>query len=78
MLVCLFFANDPAHADDIYVATAYSNTIVKFDSNGNGSVFANSGLNQPRELAFDSSGNLYAANYGNSTIVKFDLRRSER
>ena len=29
-------------------------------------------MNNPFGLAFDSSGNLYAANYGNSTISKFN------
>jgi hypothetical protein len=30
-------------------------------------------LNQPFGLAFDSAGNLYAANYGNNTIQKFTM-----
>jgi len=36
-----------------------------------GSVFANTGLNGPSGLAFDSAGNLYAANAGDMTIEKF-------
>ncbi len=46
------------------------NTIEKFDSNGNGSVFAtaNSVLDYPLGLAFDKNGNLYAANAANNTI----------
>ena len=50
-----------------------NNTIEKFDANGNdlGS-FASSGLNLPQGLAFDVSGNLYAANLGSSGIEKFD------
>jgi DNA-binding beta-propeller fold protein YncE len=45
--------------------------IMKFDSSGNGTVFA-SGLNGPTGLAFDSAGNLYAAIVGDNTIEKFD------
>ena len=29
------------------------------------------GLTNPRGLAFDASGNLYVANYGNNTVSKF-------
>jgi sugar lactone lactonase YvrE len=46
-------------------------TIVKFGTNGFGSVFASS-LDLPDGLAFDSSGNLYLSCGGtNGTIVKF-------
>ena len=34
------------------------------------STFVSSGLNGPVGLAFDAAGNLYVANYGNSTISK--------
>jgi DNA-binding beta-propeller fold protein YncE len=57
---------------NLYVTIQSDNTIVKFDLNGNGSVFANSGLNEPMGLDFDSSGNLYVVSYGNNTIEKFD------
>src|ERR1051326_1622166 len=60
----------PATADLIYVANFSNNTIEKFTSGGVGSVFANTGLNGPAGLAFDSAGNLYAAN-SNNTIEKF-------
>jgi len=45
--------------------------IEEFTSGGVGSVFANAGLNSPIGLAFDSTGNLYAANYAANTIEKF-------
>ena len=61
-----------AHADNIYVSNAGNNTIEKFDSSGNGTVFASSGLDWPRGLAFDSAGDLYVANQDNNTIEKFD------
>lgn len=54
------------------MANSGNNTIVKFDPGGHGSLFASSGLNHPRSLAFDSSGNLYAANWNDGTIEKFD------
>ena len=31
------------------------------------------GVNEPTSLAFDSSGNLYVANYGNNTVSKFTV-----
>ena len=70
-LVWFFFAGTYAFADDIYVSLYSSGTILKFDSNGNQTVFA-SGLNRPYGLAFDSSGNLYVANGGDNTIEKID------
>ena len=49
-----------------------NNTIEKFTSSGVGTLFA-AGLNDPRglALAFNTTGNLYAANYGNNTIEVF-------
>jgi sugar lactone lactonase YvrE len=56
------------------VNRANHGTIEKFDSNGNGSLFATSSMWWPTfaGFAFDSSGNLYAANE-NNYIEKFDL-----
>ena len=56
----------------LYVSDA-TNKIEKYTSGGIGSVFSSSGLNQPEGLAFDSLGNLYAANFnfGTNTIEKF-------
>jgi DNA-binding beta-propeller fold protein YncE len=53
-------------------------TVAKFDKNGHGSVFANTGLNYPEFIAIDTNNNLYVANEGtlatedNNNIVKFD------
>ena len=59
-------------AATIYVSNYGSNTIEKFDSEtGIGSVFASTGLNAPYGLALDGAGNLYAANSGNDTIMRF-------
>ena len=57
---------------NLYVANQGDNTIEKFNSSGQGTVFTSSGLNQPIGPAFDSGGNLYAANAGSSTIEKFN------
>jgi sugar lactone lactonase YvrE len=46
--------------------------ILKFELNGNPSVFTASNLSGPRGLAFDGAGNLYVANSVNNTIYKFD------
>jgi DNA-binding beta-propeller fold protein YncE len=69
--VLVLLASAIAHADNIYVSCSGSGTIKKFDSSGNGTIFA-SGLNYPDGLAFDRSGNLYAANWYGGTIEKFD------
>lgn len=61
---------------NLYVANdlpaSGSPSIVKFDSSGNGSVFATDLLDTPSSLAFDKAGNLYASNYGQSgnNVVK--------
>ena len=65
-------AATPARADILYVTLA-NNRIEKITSAGTGSVFASTGLSTPRGLAFDSVGNLYAANDGSNTIEKFTL-----
>ena len=46
--------------------------VYKFDSSGNRTLFATSGVHLPLGLAFDSAGNLYAANSSTGTIEKFD------
>ncbi len=56
-------------ADNLFVSAGGS--IEEINSAGTVTVFASSGLDDPEGLAFDSSGNLYVANYGNSTIMKF-------
>jgi hypothetical protein len=60
-------------ADTIYVSDTGHNRIEKFTSGGVGTVFANTGLDVPSGLAFDSADNLYAANQGNNTVEKFTL-----
>ena len=70
----------PLPAVDMLYVTLNNNTIVSYDtSSGNAATiaasvvtFASTNLNSPFGLAFDSSGNLYAANLSNSTISKFD------
>lgn len=64
------FGNLCVLADYIYVSG--SSGIVKVDSSGNGTVFADSGLSNPQGLVFDRGGNLYVANGGSNTVVKFD------
>jgi len=55
----------------LYVANECANTIVKYNSSGQGSTFASTGLNAPTGLAF-YNGNLYVANSGNNTIDVFN------
>jgi sugar lactone lactonase YvrE len=70
----------PLPAVDMLYVTLGNNTIVTYDTTGNiGSTiaasmatFASTNLSNPQGLAFDSTGNLYAANFGDSTISKFN------
>lgn len=55
----------------LYAGMVGNNTIQKFNSSGQGTVFASSGLNGPIPLAFDHNGNLYVGNTGDGTIMKF-------
>jgi len=72
-LLSFLLLTHSACADNIYVSVG---VILKFDSNGNESTFANSGLDIPEGLAFDGSGNLYVANAGNNTIEEFNATGS--
>ena len=70
----------PLPAVDMLYVTLDNNTIVSYEtSSGNAATiaasvatFASTNLNRPYGLAFDSSGNLYAANNNNNTINKFN------
>ena len=53
------------------MANSDANEIDEFTPGGVKSVFATAGLNCPIGLAFDSAGDLYAANNTDGTIEKF-------
>jgi DNA-binding beta-propeller fold protein YncE len=61
------------NAGNLYVASndPAGNSIEKFEPDGTGSIFADSGLSNPSGLAFDTAGNLYVANPHNNTIERF-------
>ncbi len=75
-----FFTDTPIHGPsgialdahgNFYVATQ-DNTIEKFSPNGSHlGVFASTGLNSPRGLAFDHAGHLFAANFEGDTVREF-------
>lgn len=54
---------------NLYLANTNAFNIVKFDSAGNGTVFAS--VNSPEALAFDSAGSLYASSGNGNSIQKF-------
>jgi sugar lactone lactonase YvrE len=56
----------------LYMADNLNGTIVKFDSGGNGTVFASGLSDNIHGLAFDNNGNLYVADLGRRSIEKFD------
>ena len=70
----------PLPAVDMLYVSLQDNTIVSYDTSSgvaatiaaSMNTFASTNLRSPQGLAFDSSGNLYAANYGNNTISKFN------
>jgi sugar lactone lactonase YvrE len=70
----------PLPAVDILYVSMDDSTIVSFDTTGNNgstiaatkAVFTSTNLSLPQGLAFDSTGNLYAANVGDDTISKFN------
>ena len=72
----------PLPAVDMLYVSISNNTIVSYDTTSNvgatiaasKATFASTNLSSPQGLAFDTSGNLYAANYAptNSTISKFN------
>ena len=70
----------PLPAVDMLYVSLQDNTIVSYDTSSgvaatiaaSMNTFASTNLSSPQGLAFDSSGNLYAANYGNNTISKFN------
>jgi DNA-binding beta-propeller fold protein YncE len=68
LLSSLFLASPVARADSLYVANISNSSVEQYNSSGTKTVFNNSNLNQPVGLAFDSSGNLYVANYGGNYI----------
>ncbi len=55
-------------AENLFVANAGNNTIVKINSSGTITVFASAGIDGPSAggLTFDSAGNLYVSNYAGS------------
>lgn len=59
-------------AGNLYAECQQNQPIIeKFTPNGVGSVFVSNGYAEPSGLVFDSSGNLWAANYGDNTIEEF-------
>ena len=55
----------------IYVSSPGNNTIMKYTLDGVGTVFANTGLDTPQGLAFDGTGNLFAADSLHHRVVKY-------
>ena len=70
----------PLPAVDMLYVSLQDNTIVSYDTSSgvaatiaaSMNTFASTNLRSPQGLAFDSSGNLYAANYGNNTLSQFN------
>jgi hypothetical protein len=58
-------------AGNLFVADASNGRILRIDAQTSATTVTASGLNQPGALAFDASGNLYAAEQGANRIVAF-------
>ncbi len=70
-LLALLAASDPARAEPSLYVSENNGTIQSFTSAGVGSTFATVSGDQLRGLAFDASGNLYAADDITNSILKF-------
>ena len=78
VMILMFTSKSPA-VDLLYVSMG-NNTIVSYDTTSNNgatiatteSIFASTNLIDPYGIAFDSLGNLYAANLNNNYISKFN------
>jgi sugar lactone lactonase YvrE len=66
----LLAAPAAAHGDTFYVSEYASNYVRQYTASGAGSVFVRT-PGGPTGIAFDSAGNLYAAIWSSSTIMKF-------
>ena len=68
---------------NVYVSDTQNNRVQKFDSQGNfityigasapSSSSANDSFSSPFGVAFDGSGNIYVADYGNNRVVVYDI-----
>ena len=63
-------------AGNLFVTNAYggpmqTGSVLKFDPNGTGSVFAESGFRTAYGIAIDSTGNIYVSNFDGNTVEKF-------
>lgn len=78
ILASLHVSCSASHADILYVADSYNQTIKRFDlaTGADLGVFANtnSGLASPMALALDAAGNLYVANKDKNNILKFSTQ----
>ena len=70
-LLALFLLPLGVFGESLYVANFDGNTIARITSDGIGSVFANSGVNEPLGLAFDHNGRFYASSYLDDTVLTF-------
>jgi DNA-binding beta-propeller fold protein YncE len=74
LLFLSLFVAAIARADSIYIASFSGSYIEKYDATGVGMPFAY-GISAPEQMIFDRDGNLYLANYNqstNSVVLKFD------
>jgi streptogramin lyase len=69
-LALLVAAPRGAQAQEIYVSSSSTNSIIKVSPTGVRTTFASTGLSQPFGVAFAASRDLFVANAGNNTISK--------
>jgi sugar lactone lactonase YvrE len=71
-MAAVVLAGGSVRADMLFVSNAGANAIQRFSTDGGaGTLFADTGLNNPQGLAFDVAGNLYVDNFLDGTITKF-------
>jgi sugar lactone lactonase YvrE len=70
LLLTALSLGSPLHADSIYASLVNSGQIIKYDSQGNGTLFG-SGLSVPNGVAVDAGGNVYGASTAAAPIRKY-------
>jgi sugar lactone lactonase YvrE len=68
---CLLIHPGLGRAELIYLANSGTNSVLTISPTGTVHTFAASGMNNPIDVVFDASGNVYVSNFVSNTIEKF-------
>ena len=79
-LLVLFAGSASLPAVDLLYVTLSDNTVASYDTTGNNgtvisaskAIFTSTNISNPWGLSFNSSGNLYAANFNDNTVSMYN------